>query len=185
MKIPVGLSNHHVHLTKETADMLFGKDYKLTCKRNLLQKGQYACEEIVNIRINNKIIENVRVIGPYRKYNQLELLDRDCEYLMIDNIRSNSGELNGTHSFTLISNNSEVFVEEGAFVANNHIHMSKEDLEKFNLKNNDIVSIRTKNNIVIDNIIIKSDDGCVLEFHLNKDEGEKLDVKTFDEVQIC
>ena len=47
MKIKIGVSNHHVHLTHEALEVLFGKDYELTKKRDLVQKGQYACEEIV------------------------------------------------------------------------------------------------------------------------------------------
>ena len=35
MKIKIGISNRHVHLTKEDVDILFGKDYKLT-PRNYL-----------------------------------------------------------------------------------------------------------------------------------------------------
>ena len=49
MKIKIGVSNHHVHLTHEALEVLFGKDYELTKKRDLVQKGQYACEETVVI----------------------------------------------------------------------------------------------------------------------------------------
>ena len=42
MKIKVGVSNHHVHLTKEALEILFGKDYVLTKKRDLIQKGEYG-----------------------------------------------------------------------------------------------------------------------------------------------
>ena len=40
MNIKIGVSNHHIHLTKEVLEILFGKGYKLTPKRYLTQKGQ-------------------------------------------------------------------------------------------------------------------------------------------------
>ena len=56
MEIKVGVSNHHVHLTREALDVLFGKNYELTVKRMLLQKGQFASEETVTLIKNNKTL---------------------------------------------------------------------------------------------------------------------------------
>ena len=47
MEVKVGVSNRHVHLTKEDVDILFGKDYELTPRNYLDQPGQYATEETV------------------------------------------------------------------------------------------------------------------------------------------
>ena len=49
MEILVETSARHVHLAKEHLDILFGKDYELTKKKDLSQPGQYACEERVDI----------------------------------------------------------------------------------------------------------------------------------------
>ena len=49
MKIKVGISNHHVHLSKESLEILFGKGYELTVKSNLLQKEQFAANEQVTL----------------------------------------------------------------------------------------------------------------------------------------
>ena len=57
MNIKVGISNRHVHLTKESVEILFGKDYSLTKRNDLTQPGQFACEEVVCIKNNDKIIE--------------------------------------------------------------------------------------------------------------------------------
>ena len=35
MKVPVGISNRHVHLTQEDLEKLFGAGYKLTEKKKL------------------------------------------------------------------------------------------------------------------------------------------------------
>ena len=42
MKIMVETSAHHVHVCRETLDVLYGKDYQLTNKKDLSQPGQFA-----------------------------------------------------------------------------------------------------------------------------------------------
>lgn len=42
MKVKVGVSNRHVHLSEKDLKTLFGEDYKLTILKNLTQPGQYA-----------------------------------------------------------------------------------------------------------------------------------------------
>ena len=184
-KIIVGLSNHHVNLSREVCDILFGKNYELKVKRNLKQLGQYACEETVDVYINNFLIPHVRIIGPCRAYTQVELLERDCINAHVTPLYSNSGELEGTLPFTLIGPCGEYKGICGAFIANNHIHFSKNDLEEFGLENGQIVNVKAENGKIIENVIVKSDDTCVLEFHLNKDDGEVNNINSFDEVEIC
>ena len=84
MKVKVAISNRHVHLTKETYEKLFNKD-SLTVKRYLNQIGQFAAQETVSLKYNDKEIENVRIVGPFRSYNQVELLKSDLNYLGIIN----------------------------------------------------------------------------------------------------
>ncbi len=184
MKIPVGLSNHHVHVTREVGEILFGKGHELTCKRELKQIGEFACEEVVDVIINGKTLEHVRLIGPYRKYTQVELLDRDCDMLGAEHIRRNSGNIEGTIAFELVGSNGKYSSTYGAFVANNHVHLSESEAKEMNLKAGEIVEVATSNGDVIDNVFIKSDPSCSVEFHLNKDEGEALGIALGDEVTI-
>ena len=51
MKIKVAVSNHHVHLTREALDVLFGEGYELHNRRDLTQKGQFAAEETLTVEI--------------------------------------------------------------------------------------------------------------------------------------
>ena len=102
MIIKSALSNHHIHVTREVLNILFGKDYNLNVRRMLVQKGQFAAEETVTLIKNNKKIENVRIVGPCRKYTQVELLERDCEYLCINPPVRSSGNLKGSESLTLV-----------------------------------------------------------------------------------
>ena len=93
MDINVGVSNHHVHLTREACDILFGEGYELTKKRDLVQIGQFAANETVNLEINGRLLEHIRVIGPLRNYTQVELLERDNKFLGLNAPIRTSGDL--------------------------------------------------------------------------------------------
>lgn len=185
MNIKVALSNRHVHLTKEDAYKLFGENYELTIRRKLAQKGQFASEETVTLRKNNKEIERVRIVGPYRPYTQVELLEADNEYFGIKAPVRSSGDLEGSESMVIIGPYGEINALNSTIVSNRHIHMSEEDLKKFNRKNKEIVSVKLKNDKILDNVEIKSDDTCVLEMHINKDDAEKNNIESDMEVIIC
>ena len=185
MEIKVGVSNHHVHLTREALNILFGENYELTNKRDLLQKGQYACVETVDIECNNKRLEHLRIIGPCRNYTQVELLKRDCDYFEINAPVRNSGDLKGSETVKIIGPKGEYIAKESTIIANTHIHMSAEDLEYFKVNNRDLVKVKFENGIDMNDVTIKSDETCVLELHINKDEAENLNIETGMKVNIC
>ena len=185
MKIKVGVSNHHIHVTRETLDILFGKGYELHNKRDLVQKGQFAAEETVTLECNGKQLEHIRIIGPCRPYTQVELLERDNEYFGIHAPVRTSGDLEGSENITIIGPNGIVFARESTIVADRHIHMSAEDLITFGVNKGDTVTVKYENGVVLGDVHIKSDETCKLELHMNKDEAEKLGIETGMSVTIC
>ena len=185
MDIKVGVSNHHVHLTKEALEVLFGKNYNLTNKRDLVQIGQFACEETVTIEKNGKTLEHIRIIGPCRNYTQVELLERDNEYFGINAPIRTSGDLKGSETVDIIGPNGRYHAVESTIVADRHIHMSAEDLVTFNVNKGDTVTVEYENGVVLGDVHIKSDETCKLELHMNKDEAEKLGIETGMSVRIC
>ena len=184
MKIKVGVSNHHVHVTREALDALFGEGYELHNKRNLVQLGQFAAEETVDVEYNGKKLEHVRIIGPIRKYTQVELLERDNEFLGCNAPVRTSGDLDECPDMKLIGPKGEYLAKSSGIVSNRHIHMSAYDLVLFNQDNKNIVTIKCDNGVVMDNVHIKSDETCALEYHMNKDEAEELGIETGMEIEI-
>ena len=184
MIIKTALSNHHIHVTRDVLDILFGKDYNLNVKRMLVQKGQFAAEETVTLVKNNKTIEHVRIVGPCRSYTQVELLQRDAKYLGINPPIRSSGDLKGSESITIIGPYGTYEALESTIIADKHIHMSSDDLKEFNVSKGQIVNIEV-NGIILNEVMIKSDETCVLEYHMNKDEAENLNIENDMEVKIC
>ncbi len=182
--IKVGVSNHHVHLTREALNVLYGENYELTVKRKLNQKYQFAAEETVELVKNGKKLEHIRIVGPLRNYVQVELLDTDNEYFNMNAPVRKSGDLKDSETIDIIGPKGVYHAVESTIISNTHIHMSEEDLKTYNRYPDEIVTIKCKGNI-INNVQIKSDDTCVLEMHINKDIAQSLNIETGDETEIC
>lgn len=182
MEINVGVSNHHVHLTDRDVEELFGKSYNLTKKRDLSQKGQYACEEVVSIRTDKGVIERVRVLGPTRKYTQVEVLKSDCEVLGINPPIRDSGDLENSENIIIVNGKKEIFRKNSCIIAARHIHANNEELKDYNT--NDVVSIITDEGKIIDDVHIKKDPSYSLELHVDKDEAKLYHLENGDVVRI-
>lgn len=102
-KVTVGLSNKHVHLSKEHIDILFGEGHVLTPMKYLSQPGQYACEEKVDLAGPKRVIKGVRILGPARKATQVEISLADGFTLGIDNLPVRDlGKIEGTPGIRLM-----------------------------------------------------------------------------------
>ncbi len=183
MKIKVGVSNRHVHLSREILAKLFGENYSLKVRRQLMQTGEYASETKVNLKTDSGIIEGVRVIGPLREYTQVEILRSDADILGINPPVRNSGDLNNSESLTIVGVVGMVTLDNVCIIANRHIHMNERDAEHYNVKNGEIVSIK-KDNIIIDNVHVKINPTYILECHLDKDDENRFDIHTGEYVEI-
>ena len=185
MELKVGVSNHHIHVTREVLDALFGKGYELHNKRDLVQIGQFAAEETVTLERNGKQLEHIRIIGPCRSYTQVELLERDNEYFGIKAPIRDSGDLVGSETIDIIGPAGRVHAVESTIVADRHIHMSAKDLTDYMVERGQIVKVEFENGVKLDDVHIKSDPTCRLELHMNKDEAETLGIETGMRVNVC
>ena len=155
MRVSVGVSNRHIHLTKEDLDILFGKNYNLTPRNYLDQPGQFAPEETVTLKTDKNIKEYVRIVGPTRDYTQVEILSTDKEYFGINPPVRNSKDLEGSESITIIGPKGEINKKNICIIANRHIHINTRD--KGNFKEDQIVKVEIGGKI-LDNVHIKIGD---------------------------
>ena len=181
MEIKVGISNRHVHLTKDDKDILFGEGYELTKRNDLVQPGEYACDETVVIEANGKQKQYVRVLGPLRSYTQVEVSLDDSNLLGINPPVRDSGDLEDSESVWLEGPNGKIFKENCCIRANRHIHCNK--LDDIGHTNGDIVSVLA-NGKIMDNVHIKENDNYVLELHIDKTDANTFGLSTGDYIDL-
>ena len=140
--IPIGVSNRHIHLSKDDLETLFGKGYELTPIKELSQPGQYACkEQLTIVGPSMRPIENVRVLGPVRSASQVEISMTDSYVLKVKPPVRESGKIKGSAPIRIIGPRGVVELEEGCIIANRHIHMSPDEARVFGLNDGDYVNI--------------------------------------------
>lgn len=172
-EVKIGLSNKHLHLQKEHIEILFGKDHELTPTKPLVQPGQFACEEKVDIVGPKNTLKGIRVLGPARPETQVEVAMTDARTLGIKAPVRESGKLEGTPGCKIVGPCGEVEIDHGVIVALRHVHLSPAQAEEAGVKDKDIVSIKIEGErgLVFNNVLVRSGDAHEREVHLDTDEG--------------
>ena len=186
MKVVTGVSNRHVHLTKEDLEVLFGKGYELTKVRDLVQPGQFAAGEHVSIKSDNGQIDHVRVIGPIRKYTQVEISKTDAIKLKLNPPIRDSGDLENSEKVTIIGPFGSIEKDNCCILANRHIHMTPDMQRELGLagKTEVKVKIEGEKGGILDHVVLKVMDVAALELHLDTDDANAHLVKTGDYVTV-
>ncbi|EGY80495.1 phosphate propanoyltransferase [Peptoniphilus indolicus] len=181
-KIPVGVSNRHVHISREDLDILFGKDYELTVKKELKQPGQFAAEEAVTIVGPKGQFENVRILGPIRRESQVEISLTDAFRLGVSAPIKESGSLENTPGIEIVGPKGSVKLERGTIVALRHIHLTPSQAKKFNVKEGEFVDVQCFGcrKATISNVLIRVSEKYSIEMHLDTDEANAIGVKNGD-----
>ena len=185
--IPVEISNHHVHLTRNSLDVLYGKDYELTKLRDLSQPGEFASNEQLSIvSANMKVIEKVRILGPLREYTQAELSITDGYFLGLDLPTRISGNTKGSPPIIFIGPKGVLTLSEGAIRAARHIHMTPEDAESYQVKDGDRVKVEVsgEHGVIYKDVVIRVSSKSKLALHLDTDEANAGNVKGTDLARI-
>lgn len=185
-EIKVGVSQRHIHLSREDLDILFGKGYELTLLKPLMGK-EFASKEVVTLVGKSlKPIENVRILGPVRKNTQVEISRTDTFVLKVSPPVRPSGEVAGSERIVVVGPKGTIYLKEGVIIANRHIHMPPCVAEQYGVKDNDYVDV------VIDgekptkfyDVQIRVRDDFNAEMHIDTDDANSSALKNGDKVRI-
>jgi len=172
-EVQIGLSNKHLHLRQEDVDTLFGKGHCLTHTKDLIQPGQFACDEKVDIVGPKGVLKGVRVLGPARPETQVELALTDARAIGLKVPVRESGKLEGTPGCKLIGPAGEVDLEKGVIAALRHVHLSPAQAEAIGVNDKDIVSVKVEGErgLIFNNVLVRAGDAYYGEIHFDTDEG--------------
>jgi acetate kinase len=185
--IPMAISVRHVHLTQPTIERLFGPGYLLQISSPLSQPGQYAAEETVALVGPRGRLNHVRIVGPPRSENQVELSRTDEIELGINAPLRESGDLAGTPGIVVEGPAGRVTLGRGVICALRHIHMSPADADVLGLKNRDKIAavvVAGERKMVFGDIIVRVSPAFTIELHLDSDEGNAAGLQSGTEVML-
>ncbi len=176
----VEVSAHHVHLTQEHVEKLYGPGHQLTRHTDLSQPGQFACKEQVTLVGPKGRIERVRVLGPVRKATQAEIAMTEQFKLGVHPPVRESGDIAGTPGCTLEGSAGSVELERGVICALRHIHMTPADALRYGVRDKSFVRVRIAGDreLVFGDVLVRVDPNFSLAMHLDTDEGNAAGIET-------
>jgi acetate kinase len=184
----MAISVRHVHLTQETVEQLFGAGYLLNVRSPLSQPGQYAAEETVTLVGPRGRLAHVRIVGPPRSVDQVELSRTDQIELGCDAPLRESGDLANSPGIIIEGPAGSVTLQHGVICALRHIHMSPADADVLGLKNHDQVSVVVdagNRRLIFGDIVVRVSPAYRLELHLDSDEGNATGLRSGDDVVLA
>ena len=176
----VNVSARHCHLTAQAVEALFGKGAQLEVQKWLYQEGQFAARQVVTlIGPRSRVISNLRILGPCRNLNQVELAYTDAIALGFDIPLRLSGNIQGTPGCMLMGPAGFFEMKEGVIRAARHVHMSPADAAFYGVKNGDHMKLRVGGEcgVVLDRLLCRVDPSFKLEVHIDTDEGNACNLR--------
>lgn len=187
-EIKVGVSQRHVHLSREDLDTLFGKGYELTKLRTLMGR-EYASNEFVTlVGPSLKSIEKVRVLGPVRKNTQVEISRTDTFVLKVSPPVRPSGEIKGSEKLVIVGPKGTIYLKEGVIIANRHIHLTPQYAQKHGIKDNDRVDVLIEGDNLkttkFYDVQVRVREDFNVEMHIDTDDANSAGLKNGNKVKI-
>jgi acetate kinase len=169
----VEVSAHHIHLTQEHVEALFGHGHQLTKHSDLSQPGQYACKEQLTIIGPKGRVERVRILGPARKYTQVEIAMTEQFKLGVYPPIRESGDIANTPGCVLEGAAGKVELDRGVICALRHIHMTPEDALRYGVRDKSVVRVRIAGDreLVFGDVLVRVDPNFALAMHIDTDEA--------------
>jgi putative phosphotransacetylase len=176
----VNVSARHCHLTQEAVATLFGRGHQLTVQKWLYQEGQFAAKETLTlIGPRSRVISNLRILGPCRSLNQVELAYTDGIALGFDLPLRISGDIKGTLGCMLMGPAGFFEMEQGVIRALRHVHMSPQDAAHYSVQGGENMRLKIAGacGLTLEKLLVRVDKSFKLEVHIDTDEGNACNLQ--------
>jgi len=185
MRIPIWISNRHVHLSPSDVEKLFGKWYELKKFKDITQPGQYAAQEVVMLEWPQGKIPNVRVVGPNRKTTQVEIMLGDNFILWTHTPVKVSGDTSNLEYIKIIWPVGDVY-GPFAMVSQRHLHCTVTEAKEMGIKDGDSVKMQIWGirGLIFENVAVRAKDDYALDFHIDIEEANAAGVKPGDRAEL-
>lgn len=173
-KFIVGTSARHLHVTKEDLITLFGEGSELSNKKDLVQPGQFATNEKVNVVGPRGEIKGVTILGPCRPATQIEISLTDARTLGLTPPVRESGDIANSAPCKLVGPCGEVNLDIGVIVAKRHIHAAPAQAAELGIKDKEIVWVKLETedrSLILGDVVVRVSDKFELEMHIDTDES--------------
>ncbi len=177
--IPIAISGRHAHLDRKTMDILFGPGSELELYKEISQPGQFAALQKINLIGPRDRIDGVRVLGPLRSKNQIEIARTDEYRLGVDAPIRKSGNVEGSAPITLEGPAGKIHLTEGLICARRHIHMNSEDAIAYGVENGDEVEVEingSPRDLTFGDVLVRVSEKYRLEMHIDTDEANAAEL---------
>ena len=182
IEVNIKISNRHLHLNKETYDKLF--DEPMHIVKPLNQIGEFESDKVVTLKNDNYEIKNVKLIGPLRNYNQVEISRKDSLYFKINPPVNESGNLSGACPITIKTEKGEI-TDNCVIISQRHLHLNPVQAKEYNLHNQDKVLLKldgVKKGMI--ETFVKVSDNGFMEIHIDTDDANAFILNNDDKGTI-
>ena len=179
MEVIIGVSNRHVHLTREHLNILFGENYELKEEKKLNQPGQFAATDTVIIKTKKNQFNKVRIVGPCRNYTQVEISKTDAYFLGLNPPIRDAGDIEGSSPITIIGPKGELNLNEGCIIPTRHIHITPKQMQLYGFEGLTKVDvlIEGEKTTILKDVHLKVAEASYYEMHLDTDDANANLVK--------
>jgi putative phosphotransacetylase len=186
--LTVQASSRHMHVCREDMDVLFGPGTELTFDRPLFQEGNFAARETVTIvGTRNRLISNLRILGPMRSRSQVELAFTDAIMLGISDIPIRlSGDTKGSPGAIIIGPKGVVELKEGVIRAAIHVHMNPAEAAYFGVSQGMRMKLRIggEAGLTFNNVHVRIDPTSRLNVHMDTDEANACGLHLTKDIEL-
>jgi putative phosphotransacetylase len=178
-KLVVNVSARHAHVTEEDLERLYGKGHQLTPFKWLYQDGFFAAEETVTIiGPRQRMITNLRILGPCRDHSQVELAFTDAVLLGLNPPVRKSGDHRDSPGAYLMGPAGMIKLERGVIRHERHVHMGPKDADYYGVKEGGRLHLRIKSDCsaVLEDLLVRLSPASKLEVHIDTDEGNAVNL---------